>query len=179
LYCQYGKVGSEVAGLFGLIGVAGAAAASVVGKMADQRDPRFANGISMGMTLFSFVLMWLIGQWLIGLIIGVILLDLGAQANHISNQARIYKLEAGDTQSIEYCLHGDVFRWWFSWLLFGHTGLEPGRMEWSLCSRLLPDGSCPCLLRFLRQPEKNKAQEESTSVKLEYSTCQQRARQNT
>ena len=36
--------------------------------------------------------MWLTGQWLWGLISGVILLDLGAQGTHVSNQTRIYSL---------------------------------------------------------------------------------------
>ena len=84
--------GSEVTGLFGLVGVAGALAASFVGKFADRRDPRYANGVAMAITLLSFVLMWLAGQWLPGLIVGVILLDLGTQANQVSNQARVYSL---------------------------------------------------------------------------------------
>jgi predicted MFS family arabinose efflux permease len=86
--------GSEVAGLFGLVGVAGALAATFVGKLADRRDPRFANGLAMLIALISFVLMWLAGQWLLGLIVGVILLDLGTQGNQVTNQARIYSLRA-------------------------------------------------------------------------------------
>jgi predicted MFS family arabinose efflux permease len=117
--------GSEVAGLFGLIGVAGAAAASVVGKMADQRDPRFANGISMGMTLFSFVLMWLVGQWLIGLIIGVILLDLGVQANHISNQARIYSLKPETRNRLNTV-------YMVTYFVGGSLGSFSGTLGWSL-----------------------------------------------
>ncbi len=84
--------GSEVAGLFGLVGISGALAASFVGKVADRRDPRFANGIAIGITLLSFLVMWLTGQWLLGLIIGVILLDLGTQGNQVTNQARVYSL---------------------------------------------------------------------------------------
>lgn len=87
--------GSEVAGLFGLVGVAGALAATFVGKIADRRDPRFANGISLVITLVSFILMWIAGQWFWGLIVGTILLDLGTQGNQVTSQARFYSLNAG------------------------------------------------------------------------------------
>jgi predicted MFS family arabinose efflux permease len=85
-------LGSDIVGLFGLVGIAGALAASLVGKLADRRDPRFANGIAISITLFSFLLMWFTGQWLLSLVIGVMLLDLGTQANQVTNQARIYSL---------------------------------------------------------------------------------------
>lgn len=84
--------GSAVAGLFGLIGVVGASSASVVGRLADRFPSRAVTGIAMLIVLLSFLCMWLIGYWLWGLILGVILLDLGAQAAHVSNQTRIYGL---------------------------------------------------------------------------------------
>ena len=84
--------GSEVAGLFGLAGIAGALAASIVGKLADRINPRIITGLMLTVMLVSYLLFWLIGHWLWGLIIGVILLDLGMQGTHISNQTRIYSL---------------------------------------------------------------------------------------
>jgi predicted MFS family arabinose efflux permease len=85
--------GSEVAGLFGLVGIVGALAASITGKIADRIDARIITGVMIVVTLVAFILFWLVGQWLWGLIIGVILLDLGAQGAHISNQVRIYSLD--------------------------------------------------------------------------------------
>ena len=73
--------GSDVVGLFGLVGIAGALAALFVGKFADRRDARYANGVALAVMLLSFVVMWLTGQKLIGLIIGALLLDLGAQSH--------------------------------------------------------------------------------------------------
>jgi predicted MFS family arabinose efflux permease len=84
--------GSDVAGLFGLVGVVGALAASFVGRMADRRDARQTTGVAIAIILLSFLIFWLIGQYLWGLIIGVILLDLGSQAAHVSNQTRVYSL---------------------------------------------------------------------------------------
>jgi predicted MFS family arabinose efflux permease len=84
--------GSAVAGLFGLVGVVGASAASFVGRLTDRIDARYTVGIALLIILAAFVCMWLTGDWLWGLIIGVILLDLGTQSNQVSNQARIYSL---------------------------------------------------------------------------------------
>ncbi len=84
--------GSEVAGLFGLVGVVGALAASNVGKLADRINPRIITGIMIGVALAAFIAFWLFGQMLWGLILGVILLDLGTQGAHISNQARVFSL---------------------------------------------------------------------------------------
>lgn len=84
--------GSDVTGLFGLVGVVGAAAAPVVGKIADRHSPRLTVGLGIATTAFSFVLFWLLGYQIWGLVIGVILLDLGVQTTQISNQTSIYRL---------------------------------------------------------------------------------------
>jgi predicted MFS family arabinose efflux permease len=92
--------GSDVTGLFGLVGVVGAVVASLVGKLSDKIDARRINGYAIIIILLSFALFWLIGQALWGLIIGVILLDFGAQANHVSNQTRVYSLNPHKRNSL-------------------------------------------------------------------------------
>ncbi len=84
--------GSEAAGLFGLVGAAGAAAAPIVGRFTDKRGPRVAIGASLLSVLAAYVVMWAAGTTLAGLIIGVLLMDMGVQAGHVANQARIYGL---------------------------------------------------------------------------------------
>jgi Arabinose efflux permease len=86
------QYGAEVAGLFGLIGVAGSSFAPYAGRLADKKGPRLVVGVASLVTLLSFVCLWLFGKNLIGLIVGVILLDLGVQSAQISNQARVYSL---------------------------------------------------------------------------------------
>jgi predicted MFS family arabinose efflux permease len=83
---------SQLAGLFGLVGVVGASAAPLVGRMADRFQPKIIVGLLMSLTLFSFLLFGLTGTYLLGLIIGIILLDLGVQGTQVANQARIYPL---------------------------------------------------------------------------------------
>ncbi|MCY1018080.1 MFS transporter [Pyxidicoccus sp. MSG2] len=84
--------GPQVAGLFGAVGVAGALAAPLVGRYADARGDRRINALGIAVLLLSFVLMWPLGRWLWGMALGVVLLDLGTQANQISNQTRVYSL---------------------------------------------------------------------------------------
>jgi predicted MFS family arabinose efflux permease len=90
--------GSEAAGLFGLVGAAGAAAAPLVGRFTDKHGPRVAIGASLVSVLAAYVVMWAAGTTLAGLIIGVLLMDMGVQAGHVANQTRIYGL-APDARS--------------------------------------------------------------------------------
>ena len=46
----------------------------------------------------SYLLLWGTGKTLVGLIVGVLLMDIGVQAGHVANQARIYSL-APDARS--------------------------------------------------------------------------------
>ncbi|RKH55254.1 MFS transporter [Corallococcus llansteffanensis] len=94
LYLQSlpGHYDAQVAGLFGVVGVAGAAIAPLVGRYADQRGDRRLNALAIAVLLASFGVLWLLGHTLWGIALGVVLLDLGAQANQITNQARVYAL---------------------------------------------------------------------------------------
>ncbi|RFP63951.1 MFS transporter [Hymenobacter lapidiphilus] len=83
---------ADVAGLFGLIGATGAFAASFAGKSADHKGPGFALRVGLALFLGGYVLMTFGGYHLLGLIAGVIVLDVGQQMAHISNQTRIFSL---------------------------------------------------------------------------------------
>ena len=81
------------AGLVGLVGVAGALAAPLFGRHADRATPLAVNGLAIAVLLLGYGAFALGGGSLVGLAVGVVLLDLGAQANHISNQTRIFNLD--------------------------------------------------------------------------------------
>lgn len=83
---------TPVVGLFGLVGAAGALAAPWAGKSSDARGPRAVIGFSTLLTALSFGLFWWFGFSVAGLIVGVLLMDAGVQATHISNQARALAL---------------------------------------------------------------------------------------
>lgn len=87
---QY-RLGAEVAGLFGVIGVAGVLAAPLAGRVADRLGA--APVVRLGALLV--VLAWICFEaWhsLLGLALGVILLDLGVQSALIAHQQQIYGL---------------------------------------------------------------------------------------
>lgn len=86
------NMGSQAAGLFGLVGISGALAAPLVGKIADKKGPRFITKISMILVIISYIFFLLFGFKIWGLILGVILLDLGVQSGNVSNQTRVHSL---------------------------------------------------------------------------------------
>lgn len=92
LQSSHYHMGADAAGMFGLVGITGALAAPVVGRIADKRSPRFTVGVGMAIVTVAYLCFLLLGFKLWGLIIGVILLDLGVQSCQISNQARVHAL---------------------------------------------------------------------------------------
>ena len=84
--------GAQMAGLLGLAGVAGALAAPIVGGLSDRGYPRLASGCALLIGMIAFGLLWTVGGAIAGLAIGGIVLDLGTQANLITNQTRVYRL---------------------------------------------------------------------------------------
>lgn len=86
------NLGTEAAGLFGLVGITGAVAATFVGQVADKKSPKFTVAVAICISTLSYICFWTFGFKMWGLIIGVILLDIGVQSAQISNQAIIYAL---------------------------------------------------------------------------------------
>lgn len=84
--------GPRVAGLFGLVGAAGVLAAPWAGRLTDRKGPAYTVTLAILTTIGSYVVFDLAGRTFGGLVLGVILLDLGVQAGHVANQTRIYAL---------------------------------------------------------------------------------------
>ena len=85
---------SDTIGLFGLAAVAGALIAPLIGGSADQGNPRVAIGYGLLIVTVSYVLFYLFGSSVAGMIVGIVLLYLGQQSVHVSNQTRVYALQA-------------------------------------------------------------------------------------
>lgn len=85
--------GSHVAGAFGLVGALSALAAPLVGRLSDKRNTRHMVTAMIGLIMLAYVVFGFSGQSLIGLVLGVILIDIGIQATHISNQTLVFSLD--------------------------------------------------------------------------------------
>jgi len=83
---------SATIGLFGIVGASGALAAPLVGKMGDKGNPRIAVGYGCLLMLISFIVFYFSIESVIGVIIGIVFIDVGIQGVHISNQTRVYSL---------------------------------------------------------------------------------------
>lgn len=135
---QY-HLGSNVAGLLGLLGIAGVLAAPYIGNLVDHRSPRLTIGLSIWFSSLAFGLFWLIGQWLVGLIIGIVLLDLGTQFSQVSNQAIVQSLNRQESSR-----NNSVFM--FSYFLGGSIGTMSATWAWSIAGW---NGVCLVAVAFL------------------------------
>jgi predicted MFS family arabinose efflux permease len=123
--------GSRAAGLFGLVGAAGALCAPVVGHFADRYGARRNVMISLMINVVAWIVMGLWGVHLAGLIIGVLLLDVAAQAVHVSNQTRMYALRPEARSRLNmvymtlYFVGGSLGSYFATacWYKFGWTGV--------------------------------------------------------
>jgi predicted MFS family arabinose efflux permease len=66
--------------------------AAPAGKLADRYGPRATMTLGLGLLTAGWVLLWVFGHRMAGLIAGVVVLDVGMQALQISNQTRIFAL---------------------------------------------------------------------------------------
>ncbi|MGY8915528.1 MAG: MFS transporter [Flavobacteriales bacterium] len=82
--------GSGVTGAFGLLGIVGALAAVVVGKMNNKISSYKILLFGSLLLILSWVIFLVSVNSIFGLVIGVVLVDLGLQALHITNQNIIF-----------------------------------------------------------------------------------------
>lgn len=115
---------AQIIGLFGLIGIVGIFYTPLAGRVADKKNPWFVGIYSGWITLAAFLILWLLGYHLWGLILGVILLDIGTRGGQISNQATVYSLipEARNRLNTIYMV---------SYFLGGSLGTFLGAAAWN------------------------------------------------
>ena len=79
--------GSEMVGTLGLCGIAGALAASGMGKLVNQFGIRKMSIYGACLQLVAWVTAYLFGDTFIGLVVAIILVDIGLQCLQLSNQS--------------------------------------------------------------------------------------------
>lgn len=82
--------GSGIAGMFGILGIGGALAATWAGKLSDKMNKNRLITIATLVMVLAWGVFEFSGNSIIGLVIGVIFIDMGLQSLHITNQNIIF-----------------------------------------------------------------------------------------
>jgi predicted MFS family arabinose efflux permease len=86
------RLGPGVAGSFGVLGAIGASIAPFAGRLADRYGSRPVISVGLALLFLSWAVTWIFGYHMTGLIVGVLMMDAGAQTTQVSNQTRIFSL---------------------------------------------------------------------------------------
>jgi len=128
------QLGPGAAGSFGIVGAAGAMVASVAGRLADRHGSRWVASMGLATLTFSYLLMWAAVtapmstvMHVAALVLGVVVLDVGAQMTQIANQTRIFGLVPSarsriNTVYMVLYFTGAAAGSWLSTLAWAHWG---------------------------------------------------------
>lgn len=111
------NAGSSVVGSFGLAGAVGALAAAKVGKLQRYFDLNRIIFYSLLVVLGSWLFSYFAGETYWGLIVGVILVDLGIQSSHIMNQTNFFMIKSSAVNRlntvymVSYFIGGSLGTW--------------------------------------------------------------------
>jgi predicted MFS family arabinose efflux permease len=111
------NAGSSVVGSFGLAGAVGALAAAKVGKFQKFMDLNRIILYSLLIILGSWAFTYFAGETYWGLIVGVILVDLGVQSSHIMNQTNYFLIKTNAVNRLNtvymvcYFIGGSLGTW--------------------------------------------------------------------
>lgn len=84
--------GSDVVGLLGLCGIAGALTASNAGKYISRYGVEKVNAWGVTFVVLAWIIMGLFQNYYVGIIAGVIIIDIGMQCVQLGNQSATMKL---------------------------------------------------------------------------------------
>lgn len=100
---------TSAVGAFGLVCISGALAAVVMGRLSDKTNAYKLSAFTIGFIIISFIIFLLSSSSVIGLIIGIVLMDIGVQATHISNQTIVFALKPEARNRINTVYMGSYF----------------------------------------------------------------------
>lgn len=116
--------GESTIGLFGLVGLAGAVAAMRMGRLHDRGHGRIATGAVLAAILLSWPILYLGRESVPLIILGLVLLDFGVQAQNVLSQGVIYALGRQTTGRVTTAYVTSNF-------VGGAIGSASGAIAWS------------------------------------------------
>lgn len=144
-------------GAFGLVGVVGALAATRAGRWADKGYSQRTSALALALLLLAWWPLSLMEISLWALVIGIILLDLGGQALHVTNQSLIFRTApeaqgrmvglymlfyaAGSGLGAISTTHMYVYAGWEGVCLLGATVSLLAGVFWWLTRKLIADNA--------------------------------------
>lgn len=116
--------GESTIGLFGLVGLAGAIAAMRMGRLHDRGHGRIATGAVLAAILLSWPILYLGRESVPAIILGLVLIDFGVQAQNVLSQGVIYALGRETTGRVTTAYVTSNF-------VGGAIGSASGAVAWS------------------------------------------------
>lgn len=137
--------GSDVVGILGLCGIAGALTASFVGGSIRKVGIRRFNYIGFTLNLCAWALLYYGGNSYVGIVAGIILIDIGMQCVQLSNQASIFELCPSASNRVNtifmttYFIGGSLgtFLAGSCWEMWGWAGVAMASVTLTLLAALL------------------------------------------
>lgn len=117
--------GSDVAGALGIVGIGGALSAAFVGRIIDHVDKNKLITLAGILMIIAWMIFGIWGFSYAGLIIGIFILDVGAQSIHVSNQTIVFATNPDATNRLNTV-------YMTSYFIGGATGTLLGGIAWSL-----------------------------------------------
>ncbi|NIE63067.1 MFS transporter [Burkholderia sp. Ax-1719] len=117
-------LGPRTTGLYGLLGAAAALMSPWIGSLTDRANPRKMAGLMIVIAIDSYLIFYFGRSSLILVGVGVLVMDLGVQLGHVTNQSRIFSLVPGAQSRIQTA-------YMFSYFLGGAIGSAFGSYAWS------------------------------------------------
>lgn len=126
------RLTGETVGMLALVGIIGVWAAPYVGRLADKYGVNTSLNCGFALSLTACLIFLFAGHKMAGLILGVLLIDIGAQGTSISNQSRIFSLQPqarsrlNSVYMVGYFTGGAMGSWLGSiaWLYAGWSGVS-------------------------------------------------------
>jgi predicted MFS family arabinose efflux permease len=119
------NMNSNQIGLFGLVGAVGALGARIIGGLNDKKDSRILIISCIVTSVSAYTILGFASTSIIGIIIGIIVLDFGIQGTMVSTQSLIYSLSDSERSRLNTVFIVSNF-------IGGAIGSTLGALAWNL-----------------------------------------------